>query len=223
MFVEIKVPGLKLPKGCSGYLLVPFNASLEDALNDSLNVTDCVPTNVTLQKELKEKTTKKTKKEKAIQQSRFSEPVSSTEAPTFTPEQYVELWNEYATRHKWVKIMKLGDEVRKKFLGARQELPTRDMWDTSLKGLAADDFFGKGLAGYKTKPMTVFFKDRYMDFYNAGLSLEENGVRDVGSIVSDWGSKLLGLDPFAAIHIPNLDLPLVLPEGGSTDDADKDT
>lgn len=96
---------------------------------------------------------------------------SETSATTnrITPLQIIGIYNEYALKHKWQKVVKPGEALKKKLGIAAKELPEADQWHTVMKGLLADTFFSGRESNYKTSIETLIFKSRYMTFFNSGL------------------------------------------------------
>jgi len=104
------------------------------------------------------------------------------------PADVVNLYNEYAVKYKWQRVVKSGDAMKKKLMRAIKELPELDQWHAVMRGLAADDFFSGRKSDYKTNIDTLIFKSRYMTFYNAGL--EAPVVETVDSILDEFKELL---------------------------------
>jgi hypothetical protein len=100
----------------------------------------------------------------------------------------ISLWNEYATKHKWQRVVKPGEALKKKLSSALKELPEIDQWKVVMRGLESDDFFSGRRSDYKTNIETLLFKSRYMNFYNAGVDAQERPTID--SILDEFRELL---------------------------------
>lgn len=105
-----------------------------------------------------------------------------------TPDQVISIYNEYATKYGWRKVMKAGEMIRKKLLLACKELPESQQWHLVMKGLHADDFFSGRTSTYKPSIDTLIFKSRYITFYNTGL---QEPVKQTVDEILDEFRKLL--------------------------------
>jgi hypothetical protein len=171
---------------------------LPDSQEDSFSNVSVADTNGNLKKN--KKVVKKKKNEIFVAHSGNV----SSDTPTY--EAFKELWNTYAKRNGWTSIRIMGQDLKDRLRKASKELTTMNMWETALKGLEADPFFGGSSSDYKATPLTLFYKNRYMDFYNKGA---DESVTGVDAILDSWSSKLAASEPHI---IPTLDLPLNLPE-----------
>jgi hypothetical protein len=206
MMITLNVPGLQLPKGVTGILLLPDTHN--EAGDSFSNVSD---------PDTKGEFEKKSGQKKTRKKSQVQKTLSSEKPALPSEEQFKDLWNSYAKRNGWTGIQIMGEDLTERFKKARKELTTLEMWETCLKGLERDPFFSGVSSEYKARPLTLFYKNRYMDFYNRGA---DEAVTGVDAIVADWGSKLASItDPFAPVEIPTMSLPLEMP----THDADKDS
>lgn len=93
-----------------------------------------------------------------------------------TPLDVIALYNEHAQKHKWQRVVKPGEALKKKLSTAIKELPSLDDWRLVMKGLESDKFFSGKNSDYKTKIDTLLFNSRYMTFYNAGLEAPTSSI-----------------------------------------------
>lgn len=111
--------------------------------------------------------------EQAQLKSLISKPTESTD-DTITWITFTKLWNEAADRNKgWRKILPGNKDILTRFNTAKKNFPLIEQWRLIITGMEADDFFS-GRRGYdRPKPLTLFMKNRYFDFYETGLEAKD--------------------------------------------------
>lgn len=111
----------------------------------------------------------------------------SLDANRITPTRLIEMYNEYAIKHRWRKVVRPGEKLRGQLSKAIKELPELEMWTVVFRGWAADKWFN-GSQGYEANIETMIFKARYMTFYNAGLAPEVTAKAEVSSFLDSLSS-----------------------------------
>jgi hypothetical protein len=101
----------------------------------------------------------------------------------------VDLYNDYAKRNKWQVSLKVSMDTMRKLKAAAKELPEMDNWEAVMRGWMAHDFFSGRKLDYRPNLMTMLFKSRYMDFYNAGLESPE--IQTTDSILDEFKELLV--------------------------------
>jgi hypothetical protein len=79
----------------------------------------------------------------------------------------VNLWNTAAARNCWRKVAKVNPKLRSEIIKARKHFPNIDDWKLVIKGMEMDSFFSGSTGQYSPKILTLFFKQRYFEFYDA--------------------------------------------------------
>ena len=98
----------------------------------------------------------------------FDPQVTDVDQDKFTPKKLIELYNEQAVKHKWQRVLRPGEKLKKSLASAIKELPELEMWQAVFRGWANDPFFSGTASNYSPNIETMIFKSRYMTFYNAG-------------------------------------------------------
>jgi hypothetical protein len=110
---------------------------------------------------------------------------------TITPAEVIEIWNFMARANGWSQVRVLSDDLKKKIQKATKLLPTKDHWHDCIDGLLLDPFFSGKNSDYKTNIMTLFFKERYAQFYNEYLARTSGDNKNqVELALEDWTKKL---------------------------------
>lgn len=88
-------------------------------------------------------------------------------------DQFTAIWNEYAKRNNWRSIKVLNKDLADRLLKASKHYPTIEDWKIILRGMEADPFFsGKSGVYDRPKPLTLFYKNRFFEFYEAGNDMD---------------------------------------------------
>lgn len=109
---------------------------------------------------------------------------------SFTWGKFVELWNQYATRNQWPKLLIKNKLVQDKFLVARKSFPNQEDWILILDELERDPFFSGKKSSYKTKPMTLFYDRRFFTLHEVALARKEEGASDPDEFLNQLDSIL---------------------------------
>lgn len=92
----------------------------------------------------------------------------------FNVENLIELYNQYAEKNHWQKCRSITSEIKRYGQAAIKKLPLKEDWVLVFQGWESDPFFsGKSGVYDRIKIRTMFFKTRYMEFYEDGLALLE--------------------------------------------------
>lgn len=88
-------------------------------------------------------------------------------------DQFTTIWNEYAKRNNWRPIKTLNKDISDRLSKAAKHYPSIEDWKVILRGMEADPFFsGKSGVYDRPKPLTLFYKNRYFEFHEAGSDME---------------------------------------------------
>lgn len=101
----------------------------------------------------------------------------------------INLWNEFAIKHKWVRSTRQTLKLLKDIDKAIKNLPERDEWIGVLTAMAANEYFG----GKKFKPSIkiLFSNDRYMEFYDLHMAKQEGVLdRSLDEIFADLEAQI---------------------------------
>lgn len=103
-------------------------------------------------------------------------------------DQFTAIWNDFAKRNNWRPIRVLNKDLSDRLLKASKHYPTIEDWKIILTGMEADPFFsGKSGVYDRPKPLTLFYKNRFFEFYEAGSDVEAAPV--------DYFKMLLATSP----------------------------
>jgi hypothetical protein len=108
--------------------------------------------------------------------------------------EFIELFNEYASKNKWRLITDKNKEVRKRFDAAKKTFPKLDDWKIIIEAMEKDPFYS-GKSGIYTNPcaLTLFRDSRYCTFYEAGTINKGTGPETIDSILDDFRNILKGI------------------------------
>ena len=112
-------------------------------------------------------------------------------AKGFGPQEVVDIYNEYAVKHKWVRCFKMGDKLKDHIKKALANYKNDSDWKVIMKGLEKDPFFSGSTSDYKTSIMTLFHTKRYETFFDKGSENQETGT---DAIVGGWLDKLKAIE-----------------------------
>lgn len=113
-------------------------------------------------------------------------------------EEFKNLWNEYATRNNWRTIKEINKDLKSRITKARKDYSTLEQWKVILRGMEADPFFsGKSGVYDRPKPLTLFYKSRYFEFYEAGMDVKVSKVDAILAEFDDFFANAPAVTRFA--------------------------
>lgn len=90
--------------------------------------------------------------------------------PEVTWEDFIRIWNTVAERNpEWRKVKDSNKDIKRRFTSVVKDFPKIEDWELIIEGMEADPFFSGRDGNYdRPKPLTLFMKRRWEDFYETG-------------------------------------------------------